>query len=368
MQDIMNSQLLTQFRPSLFHQAQLEFLAKENPTVIELFAGAGGLALGFEEAGFNHVLLNEINKDCCNTLLKNRPDWPIKKEDVAKINFIEYQHKVDVVAGGFPCQAFSVAGKLQGFNDKRGLLFFEYARAVREVKPKLFIAENVKGLLFHDKGNTIKIILETLRDCGYKILQPQLLRAIHYQVPQDRERIFIVGVRNDIAANFHYPIPDAKIYTLTDALKAGEFYRSDVPISNGTKYSEAKFNIMRHVPEGGNWKNLPIEFQKSYLNKLYDSKYSKSQAAKRLNWNKPCNTLLTSPDSKLIGRCHPTETRPLTIREYARIQTFPDDWQFTGSISSQYRQIGNAVPVNLAKAIATSALKFVQQHNQSISI
>lgn len=324
------------------------------PTVLELFAGGGGMALGFEQAGFQHVLLNEVNKRCCETLKLNRPNWPVEQADISTLDFKHYRGKVDVVAGGFPCQAFSVAGKRGGFDDQRGALFFEYARAVREIQPKLFVAENVKGLLFHDKGKTLEVIIKTLSESGYRVLAPQLMKAVCYRVPQIRERVFIVGIRNDLNLNFDFPVPNEKIYTVHDAFKAGELYDADVPASMGVRYSEKKHQILVQVPEGGNWKNLPVEVQKEYLGKFYGNG-SNTQVARRLAWDKPSYTLLTKPDSKLTERCHPKETRPLTIREYARIQTFPDDWDFFGSNSAQYSQIGNAVPVNLAEAMAESA-------------
>ena len=333
---------------------------QEKPTVLELFAGGGGMALGFEQAGFQHVLLNEVNRRCCETLRLNRPDWPVEQADISTIDFSAYRGKVDVVAGGFPCQAFSVAGKQQGFSDKRGALFFEYARAIREIKPKLFIAENVKGLLFHDKGKTLEVILETLSEAGYKVFQPQLLKAINYRVPQKRERVFIVGIRNDIDIDFNFPIPEEEVYTVHDALKAGKLFNNDVPHSVGMTYSEYKYKILAQVPEGGNWRDLPIDLQKEYAGKFYGQS-SNSQLARRLSWDKPSYTLLTNPNSKLTERCHPNETRPLTIRESARIQTFPDEWEFAGAKSAQYSQIGNAVPVNLAKAVAQSASAFLSK-------
>lgn len=330
------------------------------PTVLELFAGGGGLALGFEQAGFRHSLLNEVDKRCCETLRFNRPEWPIKQADIMTMNFKPYRGMADVVAGGFPCQAFSVAGKKEGFNDRRGALFFEYARAVRETQPKLFIAENVKGLLYHDKGKTLETVLKTLAGSGYRVLPPKLMKATNYRVPQARERVFIVGVRNDIEHEFEFPAPDKSIYTVCDALKAGKLFGVDVPNSIGAAYSEKKHKILKQVPEGGNWKALPIETQKKYLGKFY-GQGSNAQIARRLSWDRPSYTLLTRPNSMLTERCHPEETRPLTVRESARIQTFPDDWEFLGGLSSQYRQVGNAVPVNLAKAMAESAKRFLQK-------
>ena len=342
----------------------LQTKEQQKPRVLELFAGGGGMALGFEQAGFQHVLLNEINKRCCETLRLNRPGWPVEQADVSTVDFSVYKGRVDVVSGGFPCQAFSVAGKKQGFDDKRGALFFEYARAIREIQPTLFIAENVKGLFFQDKGRTLRTMLERLSEIGYKVLQPKLLKAINYRVPQKRERIFIVGIRNDIDISFNFPIPEEEIYTVHDALKAGKLFDADVPHSIGTRYSEYKTKILARISEGGNWRDLPIDTQQEYLGKFY-GQASNAQVARRLSWNKPCYTLLTNPNSKLTERCHPNETRPLTVREYARIQTFPDAWVFFGSLSSQYSQIGNAVPVNLAKAMAQSAKNFLSKLSNS---
>ena len=338
---------------------------QSKPTVIELFAGGGGMALGFEKAGFQHVLLNEINKRCCETLRFNRPSWPVEEADITTLDFKSYSGKVDVVAGGFPCQAFSVAGKRGGFDDKRGALFFEYARAIREVQPKMFIAENVKGLLYHDKGKTLEIVIKTLSDAGYRVLIPQLMKAIHYQVPQKRERLIIVGIRRDIDLDFYFPKPSDVIYTVRDAFKAGGLFDEDVPESVFSEYSECKKLILEQIPEGGNWRNLPPALQKEYLGKFY-GQGSNAQVARRLSWDQPCYTLLTKPDSKLTERCHPAETRPLTVREYARIQTFPDNWHFSGAISAKYRQIGNAVPVNLAAAIAKSVNTFLKKMDKEM--
>lgn len=326
------------------------------PTVIELFAGCGGMALGFERAGFKHLLLNEIDKRCCETLRSNRPDWSVLRQDIRTVNFSPFNKKADVVAGGFPCQTFSLAGKRAGFKDERGTLFFEFARAIREIQPKIFVAENVKGLLYHDKGATIKVIIETLTNAGYRVLQPQILNGVRYRVPQLRERLFLVGIMNDITVNFEFPKADNTLYTLQDALKAGSLYPVDVPNSLGIHYTDKKKKILSQVPSGGNWKDLSLEVLKDYLGDWHKHVHG-SQIARRLSWDKPCYTLVTTPNSRLIDRCHPEETRPLTVREYARIQTFPDDWKFAGGVTTQYRQIANAVPVNLAKTMAEAILK-----------
>lgn len=330
-------------------------------TSIDLFAGAGGLALGLEQAGINSVLLNDSDKYACATLRHNRPDWNVVEADITGLNLSQFYDKVDVVTGGFPCQSFSYAGKQLGFDDVRGTLFYEYARAVKEVQPPIFVAENVRGLLSHDKGQTLSIMLSVLDGIGYNV-QTCILKAIDYKVPQKRERLIIVGVRKDIPIAYEYPKPCDRIYTLSDALKNGDLYDTDVPPSAGTPYPKSKQDIFALVPAGGHWRSLPVDIQKSYLGGMYNNPGGSTGVARRIAWNEPCLTLLCTPSQKQTDRCHPDEVRPFTVREYARIQTFPDDWHFTGSVSQQYKQIGNAVPVNLAEAIGHSIIDFLTRY------
>ena len=324
---------------------------------IELFAGCGGLALGLEKAGFQAIALNEFDKDACNTLRINRPEWNVIQDDIRKVDFTEFAN-VDLIAGGFPCQAFSYAGEKLGFEDIRGTLFFEFARTIKEVQPKVFIGENVRGLLNHDDGKTLSTIKSIISDLGYTLIEPQVLKAIFYRVPQKRERLFLIGIRNDLLkfAKFEWPSKYHKILVLKDALKAGELYDLDVPRSDGQSYPNRKKEILSFVPPGGYWKDLPDDIQREYMQGSYFLGGGKTGMARRLSWNEPSLTLTCSPAQKQTERCHPEETRPLTIREYSRIQTFPDEWQLSGSLSSQYKQIGNAVPVNLAYAVGRSMI------------
>jgi len=325
---------------------------------IELFAGAGGLALGLEKAGFNAVLLNEIDKHACATLRNNRPDWKISEQDIRTVDFTPYRNKIDFLSGGFPCQAFSYAGNKGGFEDTRGTLFFEFARAIKEVQPLVFLGENVKGLLKHDEGRTLETIKSAIHDLGYTLIEPKVLKAIFYQVPQKRERLLLVGIRNDVLeqSQFNWPAPYHHIMTVRDALKVGSLYSTDVPPSAGQGYPKRKQEILSLVPEGGYWRDLPDELQREYMKKSYFLGGGKTGMARRLSWREPSLTLTCAPAQKQTERCHPQETRPLTVREYARIQTFPDEWVFSGSVTQQYKQIGNAVPVNLAYAVGRSLI------------
>lgn len=329
--------------------------------VLELFAGAGGLAIGLEEAGIKCVGLNEIDKWACRTLRSNRPKWNVLEGDVKSFSFEEYRNKVDVVTGGFPCQAFSYAGKKLGLEDARGTLFYEFARVVQEVKPPICIGENVRGLLSHDKGKTLQGMISILNEIGYNVMPVQVLKAINYNVPQKRERLILVGVRNDINIVYNYPKPNNRIYNLSDALKKGELYACDVPESPGSSYPEHKKKILDLIPQKGYWRNLPIDLQKSYMGKSFYLGGGKTGMARRIGWDEPSLTLTCSPAQKQTERCHPDETRPFTVREYARIQTFPDSWKFEGSTSQQYKQIGNAVPCNLGKEIGYSLIKFLNE-------
>ena len=326
---------------------------------IELFAGGGGLALGMSLAGFHHVLLNEFETAACKTLKTNKPEWNLIEGDVRHIDFTPLRGKIDFLSGGFPCQAFSYAGKGAGFNDTRGTLFFELARAVKEIQPKVFMGENVKGLISHENGRTFETIKNTIAELGYTLVEPRVLRAIMYQVPQKRERLILIAIRNDIAQNveFHWPTPYHEVLTLRDALYKSVIYENDVPVSEGAQYPEKKKRVLAMVPQGGDWRNLPEEVAKDYMGGSWLLGGGKTGMARRLSLDEPSLTLTCSPCQKQTERCHPLETRPLSVREYARIQTFPDNWVFQGSMSDKYKQIGNAVPVNLAWAVGRSLIR-----------
>jgi DNA (cytosine-5)-methyltransferase 1 len=324
-------------------------------TAIELFAGAGGLALGLEQAGIDTIEYVEIDKYCCKTLRRNRPHWNVVNADISKVDFTKYRGLVDIVTGGFPCQAFSYAGKKLGFDDTRGTLFHEFARCVKEVSPIIFLAENVKGLLSHDKGRTFNTIIEVLGELGYSI-QYKVLNAAYYGVGQKRERIIIIGTKNGI--NFDFPKPEKNMTTLKTSLK-------NCPISEGQSYSDRKKMVLEHVPPGGCWIDLPKDMQADFMGKSLFSGGGKRGMARRISWDEPCLTLTCSPSQKQTERCHPDETRPFTVREYARIQSFPDDWEFCGGIGQKYKQIGNAVPVEMARRIGINLKSSVNEYKKT---
>lgn len=278
-------------------------------------------------------------------------------DDIHNVDFTAFRDKVDIVTGGFPCQAFSFAGKKLGFDDTRGTLFHEFARCVQEVHPKVFLAENVRGLVSHDKGRTLSTIISVLESLGYHT-QQKVMNACYFGVGQKRERIVIIGIRNDLDINFTYPIEDEKWTTLRDALR-------DCPKSVGEQYSEKKKKVLDLVPAGGCWVNLPEDVAKEYMGKSYYSGGGRRGMARRISWDEPCLTLTCSPSQKQTERCHPDETRPFTVREYARIQSFPDDWIFCGGLCDQYKQIGNAVPVEMARRVGVQLKEAVQSYKES---
>lgn len=326
---------------------------KTDYSVIELFAGAGGTSLGFENAGLNHVLLNEIDKNAAITLKENFGDNAnIICDDVSNLDFSKYKN-IDVVQAGFPCQAFSYAGKSLGFEDTRGTLFFEFARCIKETKPKIAIGENVRGLLRHDGGKTLETMINVLKEIGYKV-QFKVLRAQYLDVPQKRERLIILAIRDDLDIPFIFPQEKNYVVSVGEAL-------DNCPPSIGQEYPTRKAEILKMVPQGGYWRDLPIEIQKEYMKASFYHTGGRTGMARRLSYDEPSLTLTCSPAQKQTERCHPEETRPLNVREYARIQTFPDSWKFTGSMSSQYKQIGNAVPVNLAFHIGTCVVKMLDK-------
>lgn len=359
-------QMFPEFRNVENNQTQSNFVKPNNDySVLELFAGAGGLAVGMEKAGLKCVVLNEIDKWACQTLRKNRPNWNVLEGDVKKFQFSKYYNKIDVVTGGFPCQAFSYAGKKLGLKDARGTLFYEFARVVKEVNPPICLGENVRGLLSHENGKTLAGMISILDEIGYNVIPVQVLKAINYRVPQKRERLILVGVRKDIDIKYEYPKPYKKVYNLKDALKKGELFEKKVPKSAGAKYPDYKKEVLDMVPPKGYWRDLPVDIQKEYMGGSFYLGGGKTGMARRIGWDEPSLTLTCSPAQKQTERCHPDETRPFTVREYARIQTFPDVWEFAGSMAQQYKQIGNAVPVNLGQEVGFSIVNFLNHYYES---
>lgn len=319
---------------------------------LEVCAGAGGLSTGLIKSGFMPLLLIDNDKNCCKTLKKNHEKINIKNECFTKIDYTEFINKIDLLCGGIPCQSFSYAGKRKGLDDNRGKLIFNFIELINKIKPKIFLIENVKGLKTHDNGKTLEEIIKKIDNSIYNI-KYEILNSYNFGVPQKRERLIIIGTLKNI--NFEFPKKYNNFINLKDVL-------INVPKSDGVKYNELKKELFKKIPQGGCWKNLTEIEQKEYLGKSFYSGGGKTGILHRLDMNKPSLTLLCSPTQKQTERCHPLEERPLNIREYARIQTFDDTYIFHGSKYSQYKQIGNSVPVNLAYEIGKNLIKSLDNY------
>lgn len=327
-------------------------------TFVEVCAGCGGLSTGFIECGFEPLLINEIEPRFCDTLRSNHQAHKDKIVCGSMTEISLENHSPDLLMGGVPCQAFSQAGERKGLKDPRGKLILEFNRLINEANPKIFLVENVKGLTTHNKGKTLQSIIELFQNNGNYKIHYKLLNAKDFEVPQKRERIIIVGIRSDLRQNYQFPSPITKKIVLRDALE-------NVPESEGIHYSEEKKKVLQLVPEGGCWVDLPEEIKIRYMGNALKSGGGKRGYARRLKMDDQCLTLLTSPSQKQTDRCHPYETRPLTVREYARVQTFPDNYQFYGTIGQKYKQIGNAVPVKFAFHLANSIKQYLQTTSET---
>lgn len=316
-------------------------------TYMDLFAGAGGMSLGFDNAGFKNLLAVEFNKDFAETYKKNFPRHNLIVDDIKNVTEqqiydIIKNKKVDVIIGGPPCQGFSIAGNIgrNFIDDDRNRLFKEFVRFVKIIKPKVFVLENVAAMERHNKGKTIKEIVSSFKEIGYDI-KYKVLNAVNYGVPQERRRIFIVGTLGE--NNFEYPQEINKTVTVKDAiddlpkLENGE--TSEIPNHTAMKHSAQMLEKMSYVSDGGNRNDIP----ESLRPKSGDSR-------KYIRYNSKKPSFCVTGDMRKIF--HYSQNRALTCRELARLQTFPDSFVFLGNTGKVQQQIGNAVPVLLANKIA----------------
>ena len=338
--------------------------------VISLFSGAMGLDIGLEKAGLNIVLGQDVDPACAATMRAN--GHKVLDGDIRRIGEAELLEQAGMargepflICGGPPCQPFSTAGKRMGINDPRGSLFMDFIRMIDYIRPRFFIMENVKGLMSaplkhipeQRLGTVLDVILSEFDKLGYKTVYG-LLDAVNYGVPQFRERFVLIGSRD--SENIFLPLPthfqrhQEPVYrwrTLRDAIQDLERDWGEC-----AAFSKDRLAYLRLVPEGGNWRDLPEDVRAEAMGGAYGSGGGKVGFYRRLSYSQPAPTLVTSPVQKATMMCHPTQDRPLSIREYARIQQFPDDWKFMGTGAAKYRQIGNAVPVGLAEALGKAVL------------
>lgn len=352
---------------------------KDNRDVISLFSGAMGLDIGLEKAGLNIVIGQDFEPTCVETMKAN--GHKVLEGDIREIKpetLLEFTGlcvgEPFMICGGPPCQPFSTAGKRLGINDPRGSLFMDFIRMIDYIRPRFFVMENAKGIVSaplkhvptaeREKddpeqrlGTVLDVILSEFKKLGYRTVYG-VLDAVNYGVPQFRERFVLIGSRDSedifLPMPTHFQIhqnPDYRWKTVGDVIKDLE----DAP-GEYTPLSGDRKKYLHMVPEGGNWKDLPQEIIPVAMGGAYESGGGKVGFYRRLSYVQPSPTITTSPAQKATMLCHPKQDRPLSIREYARIQQFPDDWKFIGTISAKYRQIGNAVPVGLAEAIGRAII------------
>ena len=346
-----------------------------NRDVISFFSGAMGLDLGLEQAGLHIRICQDFDESCVKTIEANGKNAVlgdirnIRPEDILNKTGLK-QGEPFLVCGGPPCQPFSTAGKRLGINDPRGSLFMDYIRMINYIRPRFFIMENVKGIMSSPlKSNLDKpldenspktvldVILSEFNKLEYKTVYG-ILDAVNYGVPQFRERFVLIGSRDyediflPIPTNFQMHQNKEMLWKTTgDAIKDLENNPGEC-----ASFSDERLKYLRMVPEGGNWKDLPKDILEKAMGGAYSSGGGKVGFYRRLSYSQPSPTVVTSPVQKATMMCHPTQDRPLSIKEYARLQQFPEDWDFVGTTSAKYRQIGNAVPVGLAKAIGKAII------------
>ncbi|OFH01751.1 DNA (cytosine-5-)-methyltransferase [Listeria monocytogenes] len=328
---------------------------------ISLFSGAGGLDLGLINAGFNIVFANDILKPAIENYRHNIGD--IYEGDITKIH-PENLPDGDVVVGGFPCQPFSNAGNRLGTEDDRGNLYLEVLKIIEQKHPKIVIMENVRGLLSMKNKDgsklidTIVYLLEKIGP-GYKV-KYQLLKASDYGVPQNRYRVIIIGVRSDINVEYQFPEPTTYNY---DNLSVGAAIKDVDRLPNQDEIwelSPQSQNLIKFIPEGGSWKNIPYEELPERMKRIRDDmkRYHSPNFYRRFARHEINGTITAAGTPENSGILHPIEDRRYSVREIARIQSFPDTYEFVGeSISSKYKIIGNAVPPKLGEVIGKSIVE-----------
>ncbi|OWT58447.1 DNA cytosine methyltransferase [Candidimonas nitroreducens] len=354
---------------------------------LSFFSGAMGLDLGLEKAGMHFLLACEIDKTCRRTITANRPDigmigdiWKYDARQIREYAGLRPDDEIDVMVGGPPCQAFSTAGARRGFHDERGNAILRYVNLILEMRPRFAVIENVRGLLSapmvhtphaergpdwvpdpeERPGGALMHILGLLRAGGYGV-SFNLYNAANFGVPQSRERVIMLCSRDGQklphlvpthSQNESFDLP--KWRTLRDALEG-----LDPAAGDHEEFPEARLRFYRLLGPGQYWKHLPKKLHRAALGGSLDAGGGKTGFLRRLDWNKPSCTLVTSPTMPATDICHPEENRPLSVQEYARIQQFPDDWVFCGSIADRYKQIGNAVPVGLGEAVGRAILAHI---------
>lgn len=359
----------------------------EDFIALSFFTGAMGLDLGLAKAGISTILASEIDPVTCKTIRANRPDLELigdirdyTADSIRALGNIPRKRDIDLMFGGPPCQAFSTAGKRKAFEDKRGNVFLKFIELILDLQPRYAVIENVRGLLSaplahrphshrghtfppltstEEPGGALAFILEMLHTGGYQV-SFNLYNAANFGAPQIRERVVILCSRNGQRLPYLSPTHSRQGHfglrpwkTFREATKT----LSPTP-SDYVQFPEKRLRFYRMLKEGQNWRDLRKEIQQEALGKSFFSGGGKTGFLRRLAWDEPSPTLVTHPAMPATDLCHPEEDRPLSIQEYKRLQGFPDSWKVVGSLTDQYRQIGNAVPIRLGLAIGKLLLAY----------
>ena len=349
--DLSSGEILS-FRKKMFCNGDITFPAQKNTkfTFIDLFAGIGGMRIAFQNLGGKCVFSSEIDESAQKTYAINFGDVP--DGDITKINENDIPDH-DVLVGGFPCQAFSIAGKRGGFNDTRGTLFFDVARIIKVKQPKAFFLENVKGLTNHRSGKTLATTLNVLRnDLGYIVPTPQIMNAKNFGVPQNRERIFIVGFRSDLGIkeeDFSYPTPTDTTKTIRDIMEkepvSAKYYLS-------TTYLECLKKHKARNEAKGNGFGYEIKDLDGVSNTIVTGGMGRER---NLIIDKRLKDF--TPVTHIKGKVNREGVRRMTPREWARLQGFPDNFKIEVADVSAYKQFGNSVAIPAIQATAQNLIE-----------
>lgn len=370
-----------------------EVKRKNKPIALSFFSGAMGLDLGIEKAGFDIRLACEVDKYCRQTIALNRPEMALigdinnySADDILEYAGISSNEEVDLIIGGPPCQAFSTAGKRNGFNDDRGNAFLTYLNIALEIKPKYIVIENVRGLLscpmqhrphgmrgyeYPDlaldelPGGALNFVLSMIEKSGYSY-SFNLYNSANFGTPQVRERVVIVCSRDGTKPPFLLPTHSENGDFGLRKWKTFKQATKGLKDCHHINFPEKRLVYYRMLKEGQNWRALPEELQKEAMGKSYYAGGGKTGFLRRLASDKPAPTLVTHPAMPATDLAHPTEDRPLSIEEYKRLQEFPDDWILAGPLVEQYKQVGNAVPASLGTAIGSLVMCLINgEHVES---
>lgn len=326
--------------------------------LVSLFSGAGGLDLGFKKAGFKTIFANEVDKEICPTYRRNFPEVNLLEGDIRDISFSEaVRDEIDGVIGGPPCQSWSEAGSLRGIKDARGRLFYEYIRALKELRPKFFVAENVPGMLADRHADAVRTFLKMFDEAGYDV-SVKVLNANDFGVPEDRSRVFYVGFRKDLGiVNFVYPKPYDYKPVLRDCI--WDLRESAIPADDRNRTNGGACRLPNHEYFTGGYST--IFMSRNRVRAWNEPAFTVQASGRQCQLHPQAPKMVkVGLDKQIFAPGHENLYRRMSVREVARIQGFPDDFQFIyEKVDIGYKMIGNAVPVELAYAVAKQIKKML---------